>query len=61
MLAACGVEVLRLVRVAIGPLELGSLDKGQARKLTAAEKEIDRALAMRPAVQEIRPPGTGKS
>jgi 16S rRNA U516 pseudouridylate synthase RsuA-like enzyme len=56
------VEVLRLVRVAIGPLELGSLGKGQARKLTGAEKErIDRALAMRPAVQEIRPPGTGKS
>jgi 23S rRNA pseudouridine2605 synthase len=32
-----GVEVLRLVRVAIGPLELGALAKGQWRHLTAAE------------------------
>ena len=28
MLAGCGVEVLRLVRVAIGPLTLGDLAKG---------------------------------
>ena len=33
----CGVEVLRLVRVAIGPLELGTLAKGEWRHLTAAE------------------------
>ena len=32
------VEVLRLMRVSIGPLELGNLAKGQFRKLTAAEK-----------------------
>jgi len=38
MLEALGVEVLRLVRVAIGGLALGSLDKGKSRKLTAAEK-----------------------
>jgi 23S rRNA pseudouridine2605 synthase len=38
MLEACGVEVLRLVRVAIGPLELGLLGKGEARELTPAEK-----------------------
>jgi 23S rRNA pseudouridine2605 synthase len=38
MLAALGVEVLRLVRVAIGGLELGDLGKGQSRKLSAAEK-----------------------
>lgn len=38
MLAACGIEVLRLVRVAIGPLALGDLAKGKMRKLTAAEK-----------------------
>jgi 23S rRNA pseudouridine2605 synthase len=62
MLEACGVEVLRLVRVAIGPLELGSLGKGQARKLTRAEKEsLDRALAMPVGVHEVRPPGTGNS
>ena len=39
MLEACGVEVLRLVRVAIGPLQLGLLGKGEARELTPAEKK----------------------
>jgi 23S rRNA pseudouridine2605 synthase len=38
MLDALGVAVLRLVRVAVGGLELGTLAKGEARKLTAAEK-----------------------
>jgi 23S rRNA pseudouridine2605 synthase len=37
MLAACGHEVLRLMRVAIGPLELGDLPKGGWRVLTDAE------------------------
>jgi 23S rRNA pseudouridine2605 synthase len=37
MLNARGVEVLRLIRVAIGPLQLGDLPKGQHRRLTAAE------------------------
>lgn len=37
--AAVGVEVLRLVRVAIGPLELGHLAKGACRELTDAERE----------------------
>ncbi|HEY6084221.1 MAG TPA: pseudouridine synthase [Nitrospira sp.] len=46
LLAAFGVEVLRLVRVAIGPLELGDLRKGTSRPLTLEEKEIiDRALS----------------
>ncbi len=45
MLAALGIEVLRLVRVAIGPLPLGDLAKAQARPLTADEKQaLDRAL-----------------
>lgn len=45
MLAAVGVEVLRLVRVAIGPLELGELPKGKWRNLTPEEKHaIDQAL-----------------
>ena len=39
MLQALGIEVLRLVRVAIGPLLLGDLPKGAVRKLTAAEKQ----------------------
>jgi 23S rRNA pseudouridine2605 synthase len=38
MLDALGVEVLRLVRVAIGRLELGDLPKGAHRELTAPEK-----------------------
>jgi 23S rRNA pseudouridine2605 synthase len=38
MLSALGVEVLRLVRVAIGPLTLGKLAKGTSRALTSQEK-----------------------
>lgn len=48
MLEVLGVEVLRLVRVAIGPLELGSLAKGACRRLRAEEKQsLDRAMARR--------------
>ncbi len=48
MLAAHGVEVLRLMRVAIGPLRLGKLVKGECRALTAKEKEmLDRAVQER--------------
>jgi 23S rRNA pseudouridine2605 synthase len=38
MLEALGIEVLRLVRVAIGRLALGDLRKGEARRLSPAEK-----------------------
>jgi 23S rRNA pseudouridine2605 synthase len=37
LLEALGVRVLRLVRVAIGPLALGDLAKGQVRPLTPEE------------------------
>jgi len=48
MLEALGVEVLRLVRVAIGPLALGTLAKGASRALTASEKAgLDRVLSRR--------------
>jgi 23S rRNA pseudouridine2605 synthase len=41
------IEVLRLVRIAIGPLRLGDLPKGGSRPLTAAEKRaLDEALAL---------------
>jgi 23S rRNA pseudouridine2605 synthase len=40
MLEANGIEVLRLVRVAIGNLLLGDLPKGGVRPLTDAEKKI---------------------
>jgi len=39
LLSALGVSVLRLVRVAVGPLDLGELPKGQWRMLTAQEIE----------------------
>ena len=46
MFAAMGIEVLRLVRVAIGPVPLGDLPKGKIRALTAAEKSaLDATLA----------------
>jgi 23S rRNA pseudouridine2605 synthase len=45
MIEAMGAEVLRLVRVAIGPLQLGDLAKGEHRLLKADEKQmLDRAL-----------------
>jgi len=45
MLAALGVEVLRLMRVAIGSLQLGDLKKGAYRRLSAEEKlSLDQAM-----------------
>jgi len=45
LLETLDVQVLRLVRVSIGPLELGDLKKGAVRRLTAEEKKaIDQAL-----------------
>ncbi len=40
MMEALGVEVLRLVRVAIGPLQLGELAKGAYRALSENEKRM---------------------
>ena len=45
MLDEIGVECVRLIRVSIGPLDLGDLPKGQTRPLTAKEKmSLDRLL-----------------
>ena len=44
MLEALGIECLRLVRVAIGDLALGALEKGAARPLTEAEMKGLRRL-----------------
>lgn len=45
MMTALGIEVLRLVRVAIGPLTLGDLAKGSCRNLASEEKvALDRAM-----------------
>ena len=48
MLAGFGIEVLRLIRIAVGPISLGNLPKGSCRPLTIAEKQ---ALAHEPQVQ----------
>jgi 23S rRNA pseudouridine2605 synthase len=48
MFGALDVEVLRLIRIAIGPLALGTLPKGQARSLTSQEKKsLDHAMTRR--------------
>jgi 23S rRNA pseudouridine2605 synthase len=45
ILEGLGIEVQRLVRVAIGPLELGKSAKGEVRTLSLAEKvAIDQAI-----------------
>lgn len=43
-----GIDVLRLIRIAIGPLQLGTLAKGSYRHLLSDEKkELDRAMEVR--------------
>jgi 23S rRNA pseudouridine2605 synthase len=45
ILETLGIEVLRLIRVAIGPLALGDLPKAAVRQLTADEKlTLDRTM-----------------
>lgn len=52
MFESLGIEVLRLVRVSIGPLALGELQRGETRPLTPQEKSsIDRALTKRGSVR----------
>lgn len=48
MMEAINVDVLRLVRVAIGPLKLGELAKSERRTITVAEKRtLDQAMTGR--------------
>jgi 23S rRNA pseudouridine2605 synthase len=56
MLESEGIEVLRLVRVSIGPLALGELAKGSCRPLSSGEKQaLD--LAMKPKSGKPDPAG----
>jgi 23S rRNA pseudouridine2605 synthase len=51
MLEALGIEVLRLVRVSIGSLQLGDLAKGASRKLSTAEKSrVDAEMQLKMGV-----------
>jgi 23S rRNA pseudouridine2605 synthase len=50
LLAARGIGVLRLVRVAIGPLQLGNLPKGGWRMLEDAEVERLATPSLRPGI-----------
>jgi 23S rRNA pseudouridine2605 synthase len=45
MMETLNVEILRLIRVAIGPLQLGTLPKGKSRPISSDEKTtLDRAM-----------------
>lgn len=52
LLAALGFDVMRLIRIAIGPLPLGELAKGQWRRLSTDEV---RALAAPQIRRQVRP------
>jgi len=59
LFAAVGIEVRDLVRIAVGPLELGALPEGEARALRPAELSSLRAAAgmtapARPATRRPR-------
>jgi 23S rRNA pseudouridine2605 synthase len=55
MFQELGIEVLRLVRVAIGPLTLGDLAKGAARPLSRDEKiSLDNAISAAGDAREER-------
>ena len=48
MFESLGIEVLRLIRICIGPLALGGLQRGAFRQLSSQEKSlIDHTLAKR--------------
>lgn len=60
MFAALGSEVLRLVRVAIGPLELGDLPPGAWRHLTPSEIAKLAVTTPRRSLRAVSRPATRK-
>ncbi len=65
MLEAVGYEVLRLIRVRMGPLQLGRLKPGEHRELTPAELRAIRAIREEPPLRRRtgtrRRPAGGRS
>ncbi len=51
--AALGIQVLRLLRISIGPLTLGILPKGCSRSLTRAERESLNAAINKAAAKKV--------
>jgi 23S rRNA pseudouridine2605 synthase len=57
MLEHLGIGVLRIIRVAIGPLDLGNLAKGECRPLTINEKQaLDQAMVRAGRLPRLAPP-----
>ena len=55
MLAEFGIQVLRLIRISVGPLSLGNLPKGTCRSLIPEEKQtLDHAMIKSSTAQKIR-------
>jgi len=53
MCAAVGLDVVDLIRVAVGPIELGTLDEGASRRLTDTEEgALREAVALRPETRD---------
>ena len=50
---ALGLEVERLVRLAFGPVQLGELEPGEIRELTARERAIIEAVAGRAGADRV--------
>jgi 23S rRNA pseudouridine2605 synthase len=55
MLARLKHKVMRLRRIALGPVEIGSLSKGKSRRLSLAEVEALRYAASKPQTSEASP------
>lgn len=61
MFEAIGRDALRLVRVSIGPIEIGKLKPGDVRELTDSEVGKLKKATTPPAEQPRRKKGAGKS
>ena len=60
MCEACGLRVLSLHRVAIGPLVLGHLPEGKYRRLAPTEIEALKNLSLKPPAKETAAPARVK-